>query len=79
MCVVEQDFLQKGEKGHLHQEPVEGRQLSGARVSPPLQEGIIDDQHGDRDEVLVEENCEDSLTQLHRVYLPEDRRTRRGT
>lgn len=57
---------------------MEGRQLSAAGVFSPLQEGIVDDQYGGRDEDLVEENCADSLTQLHGVYLPEDRRNREG-
>lgn len=67
--IVEENLLQDGEGGQLHQGPVKGGQLWATRVSSPAHQVVNNHRHGPGDYHMVEEDTLQGLAQLSWIHL----------
>lgn len=69
MGVVEDELLQDGEGGQLHQGPVEGGQLGATGVAPQGHQLVGPHHHGPRDAQVVEEDGLQGVDELLFIHL----------
>lgn len=67
--IVEENLLQDGEGGQLHQGPVKGGQLGATGVSSPAHQVVNNHSHGPGDYHVVEEDTLQGLAQLSWIHL----------
>lgn len=67
--IVEENLLQDGEGGQLHQGPVKGGQLGATGVSSPAHQVVNSHRHGPGDYHVVEYDTLQGLAQLSWIHL----------